>query len=273
MKRFFYTLILAATLGAALTASAQAPRVQAGRVQTAEHRAAAPAQDIAALRERYFNQVRANPQIRSYERHLPNGITRMYTNVSGREGIARMEAILDPKSNVLEILHFDAPNLNHTLALFRRNLVHTQYAEGTGHWRLREWGDRLRPSQHTMYSAQIQLTEAEANRLQERLNAAQAEQGPEHAAGPNWENGHIRVGLGERCSGINCVSTWSEMPIGEHGEPLWRVLGLRASYTANPRGLQRALEREGNERVIGITVYGPQVQNFGQNPDRDVVNF
>jgi len=205
-----------------------------------------------------------------YERVLPNGARRVYSNVGGGwKLLRRMERILPTGSNVLEILHI-AKNANHTLALFDREPVHTQYVGN--HWRLRWWSDRLRPSDGALYSAQIQLSDGEATRLRQMLNAALQEQGPEEQAGAQWENGHIRAALGgARC--LNCVSTWSEMPLGDNGEPLWRLLGLRASYSGNPHALQQALETEANERVIGITLYGPVVEGFGTAPDQNVTRF
>ena len=63
------------------------------------------------------------------------------------------------------------------------------------------------------------------------------------------------------------------MPVGDGGEPLWRLLGLRASYSGQPKALQTALETEANERVIGITVYGPTLPTFGADQAQNVTRF
>jgi hypothetical protein len=201
-----------------------------------------------------------------YERTMPNGATRVYSHISDRH-LPAMEQALDADSNVLEILHIGKEGANHTLALFARKLLHTQYSQA-GHWRLRTWGNRLYTPGHPLYSAQIQLSKSEGDRLRGLLAAAEAEQGNEWNAGPNWENGHISVSLGKRS--INCVSTWSEMPVGDNGEPLYQLLGLPYSYSGNPHGFQKALETQANERVIGVSVYAHQSPGFGADHNQDL---
>jgi hypothetical protein len=207
--------------------------------------------------------------MRTYTRTRSNGLKRRYYNISGPRQVEATERALDRGSNVLEILHMGTPQAMHTLAIFDRRLLHTQFSQ-TGKWRLRGWGDRLRPSNGKLYSAMIQLSDSEAGRLRTLLDAAEAEQGPERLAGHNWENGHLRFSLGNRQ--INCASTWCGMPVGDAGEPLWRVIGLSGNHSA-ARSFQKALEREGNDRVFGIAVYGPELRDFGSRPDQDVTQF
>lgn len=207
--------------------------------------------------------------MRNYTRTMRNGAKRRYYNISGTRQVEETERALDRDSNVLEILHMGAPNAHHTLAIFDRQLLHTQFSQAN-HWRLRSWGTRLRPSSGKLYSAMIQLTDGEASRMRELLAAAEVEQGPEHLAGPNWERGHLKLSLGNRR--LNCATTWCDMPVGEGGEPLWKIIGLRHS-PGTARSLQRALETDGNDRVFGYGVYGPEIRDFGAQPDRDVTEF
>jgi hypothetical protein len=204
--------------------------------------------------------------IPSYERTMPNGTKRVYVNPQGQH-LRTIEQTIPAGSDVIEILHMGSPGANHTLAIFDRELLHSQFSQA-GHWRLRTWGDKLRPSSTKLFSAMIALKPTEAKNLRERLKAAFAEEGPEASAGPNWENGHLGNALGVR--GINCVATWCDIPIGEKGETLTQLVGLNHSYSGNPQGFQHALEREANDRVFGISVYGPPVADFtaSQNEDK-----
>ncbi|MBW2736160.1 MAG: hypothetical protein JRH20_27560 [Deltaproteobacteria bacterium] len=209
-------------------------------------------------------------RMKSYVRKMPNGAKRVYFDPSNSQELRAVEMVLHQKGNTLEILHSGAPNANHTLGLYNRNLLHAQSWTGSGNWRLRAWGQRLRPSSQKLYSAVIQLTDGEAQRLTERLQQGAKAQGAEPQAGANWERGNLRMATNRS---INCVSYWSEMPIGEGGAPLWKVLGLHSSYTGNPRGLLRALETEGNEKVAGICAYGPKVAGFGADVNRNLFSF
>jgi hypothetical protein len=209
-------------------------------------------------------------QIPSFVKKARSGAERVVINPSGWGHLQAVERLLPQGSNVLEIMHIGASDAYHTMALFDRQLVHTQYI--SSNWRLRDWGDRLRPSGRPLYSALVHLTDSEAERLRGFIAAAWKEQGPEHAAGDNWERGHIRVSLGGPRY-LNCVSTWSEMPVGDHGEPLWKLMGLPGSFSGNPPGLQRALEHDANERVFGLSLYGPAVPNFGADPQAPIFTF
>lgn len=202
-----------------------------------------------------------------YEHTLPNGQTRLALNPHDFQQLATVTQELNRGGDVLEILQHKG--VNHTKAIFDRELVHTQMLMGTGNWRLRPWGHSLQLSDHTLYSALIHLSPSEGQRLRGLLTAAYAEEGPEYAAGDRWEKGHLGQSMGRRF--LNCVSTWTEMPVGDHGEPLWQLLGLPQSYSGNPTGLQRALETEGNHKILGTVVYGPEVAGFGQNPSARLV--
>lgn len=206
-------------------------------------------------------------KIPTYTRKMANGVNRVYVNPNAGAHYDAMEKVFPKGSAVLQIMHHGAPDAFHTKAIFELNLVHTQYRPGMN-WRFRYWGDRLLPTRSKNYSAMIYLTPVEAQNMRDRLNKAFDEQGPEETAGANWEHGHIKGALG--IPHLNCIATWSEMPIGEKGEKLFQLLGLNQSYSGNPRGFQLALEHSANERVFGIGVYGPKVETFGKNPDANV---
>jgi len=211
-----------------------------------------------------------NTRMACYQRTLANGARRVYFDPCSAQHLRVVEGVLHARGNTLEICHIGAPNANHTLGLYNRQLLHVQYRQGTSNWRLRSWGNALRPSARKLYSAVIQLSASEAQRLTDQLQQGIQAQGPENQAGANWERGNLRNASNRS---FNCVSYWSEMPVGDHGEPLWRLLGLRSSYNGNPKGLQRALETEANDKVAGICAYGPQVQGFGQDVGRDLFTF
>jgi hypothetical protein len=209
--------------------------------------------------------------IPSYVRTCANGAKRCYLNPNGSQQLRAVERTLDNRANTLEITHIGSPQANHTLGIFNRQFVHVQFIQGTSNWRLRNWGGgQLRPSSSKLYSAVIQLTDAEANKVKQQLQRGFETQGPEMRAGRRWENGNLR---GAYNRSFNCVSFFTEMPVGANGEPLWRVIGLPSSYNGNPRGLMRALETQANDRVAGICVYGPQVQGFPNNPNQDKFTF
>lgn len=203
-----------------------------------------------------------------YERQLPDGQTRVVLNPHDWQQLSAVTTELGRGSNILEIMQHKG--VNHTKAVFDRELLHTQMLQGTGNWRLRRWGNSVQLTDHTLYSALIQLTPSEAQRLRGLLLSGNAEQGPESAAGDKWEKGHLTQGLGGR-RGLNCVSTWTEMPVGDHGEQLWQLLGLPHSFSGSPGGLQSALETQGNQKVLGTVIYGPAVPDFGQNPSARLV--
>lgn len=162
---------------------------------------------------------------------------------------------------VLEIMLFQGTQ--HTLAQFEGQYLHFQYTPA-GHWRMRPWANGLRPSNHRMFGAKIQLNEKEAANMRLRLAGIFAEEGPEHLAGPQWENGHIKESLGAR--GFNCASAWCMMPIGENGENVAKIIGIPVN--GDPFSLQRVLETNSNDRVFGIGLYGPQEPNLGANPNQ-----
>jgi len=209
-----------------------------------------------------------NNAIPSYERTLPNGTKRVYLNPQ-QQHLNAVEQTLPKGSDVIEIMHIGTAEAFHTMAIFDRELLHSQFSQA-GNWRLRSWGDRLRPSGTKLWSAMISLNPREAANLRQRIAAAKVEEGPEQLAGPNWANGHLKMGAGSALgvNGINCVATWCDMPIGEKGESLHQLVGLR-SYSGSPRAFQEALERDANERVFGIAAYGPAVPGFTENQNQD----
>ncbi|MEO6951353.1 MAG: hypothetical protein ABI321_06030 [Polyangia bacterium] len=204
--------------------------------------------------------------IPSYQRKLANGTQRVYLNPQAQH-LGAMEQALPKGSDVVEIMHIGTPDAYHTMAIFDRQLLHSQYSPA-GNWRLRQWSDRLRPGGRKLWSAMIQLSPQEAANMRQHIAAAFAEEGPEHAAGPNWANGHLKQGGALGVNGINCVATWCDMPIGDHGERLHQLVGL-PSYSGSPRAFQLALEQTANERVFGIANYGPPDPTFLEHQDQD----
>jgi hypothetical protein len=186
---------------------------------------------------------------------------RVYVNPHEDQHIRAMEQLSPEGSGILVIAQ--SKGTQHTKAIFEGQMLHFQYATGTNNWRFHSWGDRLRRSGHPMNGAMIQLTPVEAQNLRTRIAGIFAEEGPEHLAGPKWENGHIRNSVGVRS--FNCTSGWCEMPIGENGESLGTIVGVPHQY--DPYSANVNLERHGNERVFGIAIYGPAVPRFGMNPD------
>lgn len=244
------TLALALLVGPGQIAAAQRPDGSlAARLQDAARRSGIP----------------------HYTRTLPNGGRRLCLNPSGSSQLRAVEGALGPRSNALEICHIGSRGANHNMAIFNRQMLHVQFLNGTGNWRLRSWGGgALRPSSSKLYSSVIQLSPSEAGRLQQLLQRGFAAQGPAHAAGQRWERGNLGNTYGRS---FNCVSFFTEMPLGDRGEPLWRLLGLPHSYSGNPRGLMQALETRANDRVVGICVYGPTLPGFGGKPAQDQFGF
>jgi hypothetical protein len=185
---------------------------------------------------------------------------RVYVNPHDASHLEAIEKATGPGSGVLQILQVQG--VQHTLAAFEGSLVHLQFQNGSSNWRLRPWGDRLRPSTRFLSSAMIQLTPTEAANMRLRLASIVAEQGPEATAGPRWDAGHIKLSLG--VPSFNCASGWCSMPIGEHGESVANIAGI--PVMGEPFSLQRTLEASGSDRVFGIAVYGPKVPDFGKNP-------
>lgn len=165
-------------------------------------------------------------------------------------------------NGVLELMLVEG--VQHTLGHFEGKFIHFQYINGTGNWRMRPWAERLRPSGRRMFGAQIQLSPVEAANMRARIAGIFAEQGPEHLAGPRWENGKIRDSIGVKY--FNCASAWCEMPIGEHGESVAKIIGIPSS--GDPFSLARHLEANSNERVFGIGIYGPKQNQFGAIPNQ-----
>jgi hypothetical protein len=190
---------------------------------------------------------------------------KLYVNASGSQHLSAMEEVSPKGSGVLQIVKVSG--MQHTLVIFEDQLVHLQYRMGTANWRLRSWGDRLRPSDKPTYSALIQLTPQEAENLRTRLAAVRAEEGPEETAGPQWERGHIKLSLG--VNAFNCASGWCGVPIGAHGESLSQIVGVPVN--GDPNSLERMLEAAKSERVFGIAVYGPKIPDFGLHPEQPQV--
>ncbi len=202
-----------------------------------------------------------------------NGATRLIANISGQTALNSISKAMGKNSDVVQIVHIGQAGLHHTMAIFDGELVHTQYAGGTGNWRLRSWGDMLRASNTKMYSAFISLSGPEAAALRNNIAQGRTDQGPEHLAGPNWANGKLKPTSMGGCRSFNCASVWSAMPLGKNGETLGQIAGIGNTYSGSPRMLQKAFETGGNARIIGVAVYGPPVQNFGANPTAPIVEL
>lgn len=190
----------------------------------------------------------------------PNG--KVVYNPHQVDHLGPIEAVSTPGSGILQIMLVDG--MQHTLGHFEGKYIHFQYINGTSNWRLRPWADRLRLSQHRMFGAMIQLSPEEAANMRTRLAGIFAEEGPEHLAGPNWANGHIKQSVGVPY--FNCASAWCDMPIGQNGESVAKVIGIPSS--GDPFTLQRTLETGGNEKVVGIGLFGPKQENLGQDPNQ-----
>ncbi len=201
------------------------------------------------------------------------GAKRIIANVSGQEALNSASKTMGKGSDVLQILHIGRNNISHTMAMFDGQLVHTQHVGGTQNWRLRNWGDMLRNSNTKMYSAFISLSPAEATKLRSTLTQAQKDQGPENLAGANWGNGKLKNTSLGGCRSFDCATAWTDMPLGKGGETLGEIVGFGNSYSRHPRTLQKNLETGGNDRIIGVAVYGPRIENFGANPAQGVVEF
>ncbi len=201
------------------------------------------------------------------------GGKRLIANVSGQEALNSVSKAMGSGSNVLQILHIGKNSITHTMAMFDGKLVHTQHVGGTQNWRLRDWGDMLRNSNTKMYSAFIALSPAEATKLRNTLAQAQKDQGPENQAGPKWANGKLKNTSLGGCRSFDCASAWTDMPLGKKGESLGEIVGFGKNYSRHPRTLQKKLETAGNDRIIGVAVYGPRIENFAANPTREVVEF
>ncbi len=202
-----------------------------------------------------------------------NGSKRIIANISGQAALNDVAKVMGEKSDVVQILHIGRADIQHTMAIFDGELIHTQHVGGTGNWRLRSWGQSVRDSNTKMFSAFISLTPKEAANMRKQIQTAKNDQGPEHLAGPNWANGKLGpTSLGGH-RGFDCTSTWSDMPIGAKGETLAQIVGFAGHYSRHPKTFQKSLETSGNERIIGVAVYGPSIPNFGKSPDQPIVEF
>ncbi len=260
LRTLLVTSLLAVSMGFAPAVAT--PTVALGQVQNGASQVAR--QLGAAGRKRLSSRLRA-VHARQFMRTAPGRPERLYARIDNST-LSAAVAALGPDSEVLQISHSSKPDAFHTMAVFDGELLHTQYSPA-GHWRMRSWGGSLRIPNPALLSALIQLSPTEAARLRTLLTAAAAEQGPEENAGENWANGHLKLSLGNRS--LNCASTWTEMPLGDNGEPLYQLIGLSRSYSGSPRELQMALERDGNDRVFGIFAYGEGDPEFDRKREQD----
>ena len=201
-----------------------------------------------------------------------NGNKRIIANVSTQDGLDRVSAAMGKNANVIQILHIGRKDIQHSMAMFDGELIHAQYANGTGNWRLRNWGDKLRSSNTKMYSAFIALTPAEATALRANIAQGKKDQGPEETAGPGWANGKLKNTSMGGCRSFNCTSIWSQMPLGEGGETLSQIAGMGMG-SGHPKMMQKELETSANARVIGVAVYGPRVEGFSADPAKPVTDL
>lgn len=197
--------------------------------------------------------------IKSHEVTRGN-VKRLAVNVNTADQLAAIEAELGKGQNVLQIVHSANRQSMHTLAIFDGEMIHLQTPDNFNTWQLNTWGYHLRPSANKMYSAMIHLTPQESQNLRERVKNARTQQ----AKSPK---GTFQDAFGARH--MNCASGWCGVPIGEKGEPLWKLAGLHGD-NGNPFGFQLELERTGNERVFGLAVYGPALNNFENAPPQPV---
>lgn len=199
---------------------------------------------------------------------MPHFVTpggKVVYNPHAQQHMHAVEAISTPGSGILQIFQFQG--VSHTLGHFEGQYIHLQHLTGTNNWRMRPWTDRLRPSSSRMFGAMIQLSPTEAANMRTRLAGVFAEQGPEHAAGRQWENGHITDSMGARS--FDCATGWCQMPVGQNGESVARLIGI--PEWGSPYSLQRSLETGGNEKVVGVGLFGPVQPNLGQNPHETFV--
>jgi hypothetical protein len=232
-------------------ANVQAPKVQAPQVQ-APKAAAKPAMRTPAETKAAITAAAQRTNMPHYV--APNG--KVVFNAHEPLHLDAMDGMSAPGNGMLQIMLSEGNQ--HTFGHFEGRYLHFQYVNGTNNWRLRPWADRLRPSNRRMFGAMIQLSPEEAANLRTRIAGIFAEEGPEHLAGPRWENGHIKESVGVR--GFNCASAWCSMPIGEKGESIATLIGIPSN--GEPFSLQRSLESGGNEKIVGIGLYGPKQENF-----------
>lgn len=197
-----------------------------------------------------------------YVRRLPNGQQRLYLNPSSSRSLRAIQQATGRGSNVLQICHingadFGRPGHMHTLAMFDGVWPHFQTPDGFRSWRINDWGP-MRASNNRLYSAFIQLTESEGQRLRDLFATANREQGRAGTIPSAWARG-------------NCASIWTNLPVGDRGETLGQICNIGTN--GSPHGLQQALETRANDRVFAIGVYGPQLRDFGRNPEANVVQF
>jgi hypothetical protein len=183
---------------------------------------------------------------------------KVYVNPHNQGHISAIEKLSPEGSGVFALAQFKGTQ--HTLAVFENRLIHFQTRDWSN-WRIRSWGERLRPSGHVMSVAMVQLTPVEAANLRKRVAGMFDEQGQEHAAGGNWEKGHVDTGG----RSFNCTAGWCQMRIGEQGESLGEIVGVPHQY--DPFAANVNFENHGNERVFGIGIYGPAIPNFGMNTE------
>ncbi len=263
MKISFRTTALTLALGLfglVGTANAQ-PHPQA----PAPHAPAAQAQAPRAPAMRTPAQTKAALLETAKQANIPHFVApsgKVVYNPHTGQHLQAIEPLSTPGSGIMQIMLIDG--VQHTLGHFEGKYIHFQYINGTNNWRMRPWADRLRLSDKRMFGALIQLTPEEAANMRARIAGIYAEEGPEHLAGPKWENGRIKNSLGVPY--FNCASAWCDMPIGEKGESVARVIGIPSS--GDPYSLQRSFETSGNERVVGIGLFGPKQEGLGQNPNQ-----
>jgi len=251
-------LLFRVTLFALATAQALAwgPAATAAPAATAR----TPARSRASL-----ERLARSNNMASYTRTC-NGVKRTYVNATQPAQAQALMQKYNRASNVLQICHINRSGLSHSMAIFDGKLVHFQYLNGTRNWRLRPWGNSLRVGRDDLHTALIQLKPSEAGRLRTMLAASEREQGPEHAAGPRWDNGKVKDGMG-RGRYFDCTTVWTGAKIGDRGETLANLVGVSST---TPRGFQAALENNANDRVFGVCVVGPTPQPFGNNPTQQL---
>lgn len=200
-----------------------------------------------------------------YIRDFGNGKQRLYLNTGNPQAMRAVCEATGAGKNVLQICHINYPGLQHSLAAFDGGTPHFQTPDSFRTWRLNSWGPMYHSRSHNMYSAFIQLTPTESNRLKQIFAEARQAQGTTPQRTIPTDRPSLRWARG------NCASLLTNLPVGDHGETLGQLVGIGSN--GSPRGLQQALETRANERVFAIGVYGPALPSFGQNPNQNVVTF
>lgn len=199
--------------------------------------------------ERFVHQHRRSRRLAMFTRANAHGLVRHYVQVPAGKMPAFIASfgLRQGVVGLFSVRHRDADHLFLRLGVSVYHLEWVDPRDGDAYWTVNAGGRKARfhESGSCLSERLVHLSQTELARLRSRVDALMS--AARRSGGPLDFDG-------------NCVNVWMRFAVGDRGESLSEVIGIRED-DFGPRVMKELLEG-GNERVLGAAVYPPRGNEY-----------